>query len=148
MSCLKKLLHSFMTTCHVKELMENNYEFVQDEKTGTDALENVMPPEIPLRSQFNLISEHLISNISRQPDFTCITYLNLFNNCIRRIEALDELINLQTLILSFNQIESIQGLTTQKFLVRLDLNHNFIRVVENLESQESLEFLDLRHNWI
>lgn len=134
MSCVKKLLHSFMTNCHVRELMENNFEFMQDEKTGTDALENVMPPEIPLRSQFNQISEHLVANISRQADFTSITYLNLFNNCIRRIEALDELANLQTLILSFNQIEQIQGLTQNKFLVRLDLNHNFIRQIENLES--------------
>jgi hypothetical protein len=25
---LKKMLHSFMTFCHVRELMENNFQFV------------------------------------------------------------------------------------------------------------------------
>jgi hypothetical protein len=30
--------------------MDNNYEFVEDEKTGQAAIENSMPPEIPLRS--------------------------------------------------------------------------------------------------
>lgn len=40
-----------MTTCHVKELMENQYEFIEDEPTSS--LESAMAPEIPLRSQFN-----------------------------------------------------------------------------------------------
>lgn len=53
-----------MTTCHVRELMENNYEFVDEDKTGQGLLENQLPPEIPLRSQLNFISEHLIVNIS------------------------------------------------------------------------------------
>lgn len=34
LSCIKKILHSFMTMCHVKELMENNYEFLDEDKTG------------------------------------------------------------------------------------------------------------------
>jgi hypothetical protein len=50
MGCLKRSLHSFMNTCHIQELMDNNYEFVEDEKTGQAAIENSMPPEIPLRS--------------------------------------------------------------------------------------------------
>lgn len=65
--------------------MENNFDFLEEEKSGNVAIENSMPPEIPLRSQFNQISEHLIINISRKRDFTTITYLNLFNNCIRKI---------------------------------------------------------------
>ena len=28
MACVKKMLHSFMTFCHVRELMENNFQFV------------------------------------------------------------------------------------------------------------------------
>jgi hypothetical protein len=50
MGCLKKSLHNFMSQCHIKELMENNFEFTEDDKTGQAAIENSMPPEIPLRS--------------------------------------------------------------------------------------------------
>jgi Leucine-rich repeat (LRR) protein len=69
-----------------------------------------MPPEIPLRSQFDYISEHIIVNLSRQRDLTKIVYLNLFNNKIKRITNLEGLPNLTTLILSFNEIEEIEGL--------------------------------------
>jgi len=30
--------------------MDNHYEFLKDDKTGAAAIENLMPPEIPLRS--------------------------------------------------------------------------------------------------
>jgi len=36
MSCLKKMLHAFMTTCHVKELMDNQYEFEDDDNLSLD----------------------------------------------------------------------------------------------------------------
>ena len=89
-----------MMKCHVKELMDNNYEFLENKKVVT--IEDSMPPEILLRSQFSAMNENLIINISRQKDLTKIVYLNLFNNCIRSIEALDGLVNLEILILSFN----------------------------------------------
>ena len=73
------------------------------------------------------MSEHLVIHVSRQRDFSQITYLNLFNNCIRKIQSLDQLTSLETLILSYNQIEQIQGLGTCQSLQKLDLNHNFIR---------------------
>ena len=73
-----------------------------------------MPPEIPLRSQFDYISEHIIVNLSRQRDLTKIVYLNLFNNKIKRITNLEGLPNLTTLILSFNEIEEIEGLNNNK----------------------------------
>ena len=56
--------------------------------------------------------------------------------------------NLLTLILSFNEIEEIEGLTANTKLRKLDLNHNFIRQVKNMQSQTQLVYLDLRHNWI
>ena len=61
-------------------------------------------------------------------------YLNLFNNKIKKIESLQGLTNLQTLILSFNEIEELDGLSNNKALKKLDLNHNFIKVIQNLES--------------
>lgn len=32
MNYVKKPLHTFMTKCHVKELMDNNYEFLENKK--------------------------------------------------------------------------------------------------------------------
>jgi len=86
-----------------------------------------MAPEILLRSQFDCITEHIIVNMSRQNDLTKILYLNLFNNKIKCITNLDGLPNLATLILSFNEIEQIEGLNNNPQLKRLELNHNFIR---------------------
>jgi Leucine-rich repeat (LRR) protein len=48
--------------------------------------------------------------VAQQTDLTKITYLNLFNNRIKNITSLDSLINLTTLVLSFNEIETIEGL--------------------------------------
>jgi len=86
-----------------------------------------MAPEIPLRSQFDCITEQIIVNMSRQNDLAKIVYLNLFNNKIKSITNLDGLPNLATLILSFNEIEQIEGLNNNPLLRRLELNHNFIR---------------------
>ena len=48
MGCLKRPLHNFMIMSHIKELMDHNYEFSEDQ--GAAAVENSMPPEIPMRS--------------------------------------------------------------------------------------------------
>lgn len=76
-------------------------------------------------------------------------YLNLFSNRIKKIKCLDKLVNLNTLILSFNEIEQIEGLPVEcKALKRLDLNHNFIRRIEGLEGKSALQNLNLTNNWI
>ena len=97
-----------------------------------------MPPEIPVRSKVDEISEYIITNVSREKDFSQIVYLNLFSNRIKKIKNLEKLVNLNTLILSFNEIEIIEGLNECKVLKRLDLNHNFIRRIENLEDKQNL----------
>ena len=51
------------------------------------------------------------------------------------MEALDGLVNLEILILSFNQIQEIKGLTKNENLVRLEINNNFIRKID-----DSLQF--------
>ena len=53
-----------------------------------------MPPEIPMRSQIEQITQDIIINISRERDLDRIIYLNLFNNKIKKIENLDNLVNL------------------------------------------------------
>ena len=125
MGCLKRPLHNFMITAHIKELMENNYEFSED--SGATAVENSLPPEIPMRSLLECITDNLISRVSREHDISRIVYLNLFNNKIKKIECMQSLPNLLTLILSFNEIENVEGLTQNTKLRKLDLNHNFIR---------------------
>ena len=107
-----------------------------------------MPPEIPVRSKIDEISEFIVTNVSRERDFGQIVYLNLFSNRIKKIKHLERLTNLNTLILSFNEIEVIEGLTECKVLKRLDLNHNFIRRIESLEGKSNLQSLNLTNNWI
>jgi Leucine-rich repeat (LRR) protein len=98
-----------------------------------------MPPDIPIRSKIEEITEPIVHNISRELDPTLIVYLNLFSNRIKKIKALEKLVNLNTLILSFNEIETIEGLPNDsKSLKRLDLNHNFIRKIEGLEGKGNL----------
>ena len=46
--------------------MDNNYEFNED--SGAAAVENSMPPEIPMRSVITLIEDDLISRVSRESD--------------------------------------------------------------------------------
>ena len=86
-----------------------------------------MPPEIPLRSQLDKMKLDSIINISREKDLSKIVYLNLFNNKIKKIECLQQLLNLETLILAFNEIDVIEGLECNNKLKKLDLGHNFIR---------------------
>jgi hypothetical protein len=151
MGCLKKTIVNFMRSCHIEELLNNNYQFLDDETTNSAqlAIENSMPPDIPVRSKVDDINETLIVNICRDPDFMQITYLNLFSNRIKKIKCLEKLLNLQTLILSFNEIEQIEGLPIEgRALRRLDLNHNFIRRIEGLDSKAALQNLNLTNNWI
>lgn len=151
MGCLKKTLVNFMRSCHIEELLLNQYQFLDDETTNSAqlAIENSMPPDIPIRSKIDEITDIIVQNVSREQDFTLIVYLNLFSNRIKKIKGLDKLVNLNTLILSFNEIEQIEGLPAEgKALKRLDLNHNFIRRIEGLESKCNLQHLNLTNNWI
>jgi len=107
-----------------------------------------MPPEIPIRSKIDEITDFILQNVSREKDFTSIVYLNLFCNRIKKMKCLEKLVNLNTLILSFNEIEVMEGIPEAKNLKRLDLNHNFIRKIENLEGKGNLQSLNLTNNWI
>lgn len=69
-----------------------------------------MPPEILIRSQVEEISERIITSLCRDTNFENILYLNLFDNKIKKMKGLSQLVNLKTLILSFNEIEEIEGI--------------------------------------
>jgi len=96
MGCLKKTIVNFMRSCHIEELLNNNYQFLDEETTNSAqlAIENSMPPDIPIRSKVDDINETLITNICREPDPSIIIYLNLFSNRIKKIKCLEKLVNL------------------------------------------------------
>lgn len=62
MGCLKKTLVNFMRSCHIEELMNNQYQFLDDETTNSAqlAIENSMPPDIPIRSKIDEITEAMV----------------------------------------------------------------------------------------
>ncbi len=91
------------------------------------AVEDSMPPEIPSRSQFNEITIDIIKNISREFNLSNITYLNLFNNNLKKIWEINSLNNLKILILSFNMIEEIEDLQNCNFLIKIDLHNNYLK---------------------
>lgn len=149
MGCLKKSLYQIMVRFHIKELMENYYEFQEDDQNSAKtAVEDSLPPDIPLRSQIDYMNEDLIRSVCRERNLDNISYLNLFNNKIKKMQGLSRLKNLKTLILSFNEIEEIDDLDNCTQLTKLDLHNNFIRQVKNLDGKDLMAYLDLTHNWI
>ena len=76
-----------------------------------------------------------------------LTYLNLSANRIRRIENLNCLPRIKTLILSFNQIMRIEGFeNVAKTLETVDLDHNQIRKIEGMSGLHNLRSLKLENN--
>ena len=70
-------------------------------------------------------------------------------NCgIKKIEGLEKLENLTTLILFINEIPRIKGLETLTELKKLDLSSNMIEKIEGLDNMVSLESLNLSSNKI
>jgi len=66
--------------------MENQFEFAEDDQnSGQTAIENSMPPDIVLRSQVDGMDEGIIRNLCRENNVQNITYINLFNNKIKKI---------------------------------------------------------------
>ena len=94
------------------------------------------------------MSEDLIRSVCRDRNLGNISYLNLFNNKIKKMQGLSQLKNLKTLILAFNEIEEIDDFSGCTQLTKLDLHNNFIRQVRNLDGKELITYLDLTHNWI
>jgi len=61
-----------------------------------------MPPEISIRSTLTEMNDAIIKSVCKEQNLSNITYLNLFNNSIKRIAGLTMTPNLKILILSFN----------------------------------------------
>lgn len=148
MASIKNLLSKFLRSCHIQELIDNNFKFPEEDNTVKTAIEDSLPPEIPNRTKYDEITEDLIQTYARETKFDFIKYLNLFNNNIKQIKNLEKLVNLTTLVLSFNEIKEIEGLESCKNLRHLDLNHNFISKIAGISTLSDLNVLNLANNWI
>lgn len=92
----------------------------------------------------------LIIMLSGENDLRKIKSLNFYSksNKIKKIENLEECINLQSLTLCYNYITKIENLASLIKLKTLDLSENSIKKLENLNTLVSLEFLNLSGNLI
>lgn len=109
-SHLGRPLASFIDTC----------AFCCSGGRGTEAESAVvnMPPILPARPKMFLLSEKLIFETCRTDSSANIVYLNLHGNNIRKMDGFAVLSNLRTLILSFNEIQKIDGISGLCKLVR------------------------------
>jgi len=95
------------------------------------------------------VSKNNITRISAEfLNLVNVEYLNLSDNQISRLNNLNEMQNLKYLFLSKNKIRYIYGLTQLKSLICLDLSSNSIFKIENLKGLISLEYLNLNNNEI
>lgn len=61
MACIKSVLMKFLKSCHLQELIENNFKFPdEDSSNSKTAIENSLPPDIPNRTKFDEINEDVI----------------------------------------------------------------------------------------
>ena len=75
-----------------------------------------------------------------------VAYLE--GNAVKRIEGLDNLVNLRSLYLQENLICKIEGLECLINLVNLNLSDNQISVVEGLKNLTKLQNLQIKRNRI
>ena len=89
-----------------------------------------------------------LRKIEALDNYVNLNSLWLENNSIRQISGISHLEKLTMLYLQHNHIERIDGISTLVNLVTLNLSYNSITVIENLSGCTSLETLDLSNNMI
>lgn len=97
--------------------------------------------------ELDLYDNHL-KKIDGVEELVNLTKLDLSYNNIRKIEKLDKLVKLEYLYLCSNKISKIENLQAQVNLISLELGANRIRVIENLPAAENLKELHLATNKI
>lgn len=96
------------------------------------------------------INFNLIFKVSAEKDLKKIKKLDFYSksNKIKKIENLEDCVQLEELNLSYNYISKIENLSTLINLKTLDLSENSIKKIENLNNLGSLEHLNLSGNLI
>lgn len=106
-------------------------------------------PQLPNLPQIlHLDAKKLMDPSLRVCKFTELKVLNLHGRQLRRIapEAFDAIHGLETLLLSFNCIESLSAIPACDSLICLDLAHNLIQKVHHVVGFPMLRELDLSWN--
>eukprot|EP00434_Breviolum_minutum_P008456 symbB.v1.2.007461.t1/scaffold455.1/size335105/9 len=106
-------------------------------------------PQLPNLPQLQYLDgTKLMDPSTRLCKFTDLKVLNLHGRQLRRIDAnaFQQIQGLETLLLSFNCIESLSAIPTCNSLVTLDLAHNLIQKVHAVMGFPALRELDLSWN--
>ncbi|KAG1679410.1 hypothetical protein FOA52_007701 [Chlamydomonas sp. UWO 241] len=108
------------------------------------------PPSLEPRAQLGAVSDDALCAHTRvgASQLSGLTYLNLHNCLLKKIEALSGLRSLKVLVLTFNEITRIEGVSDLTALTRLDLAHNAVRRVEGIKGLGALLELDLSSNLV
>ncbi|XP_052183071.1 geranylgeranyl transferase type-2 subunit alpha 1 isoform X2 [Diospyros lotus] len=156
--------HDALTSCnktpdtnkfiHTEEVLElyndlmkldpRHSQFYMDEYSLV-SLQQVTSSLELLRSHCYLYKD---SSFSNNKSYICLKLCNL---SLSRMGSIEELLWVQMLDLSHNQLSSIEGLEAMQLLVCLNLSHNKIRNFSGLEPLKllkSLEVLDISYNEI
>jgi len=106
--------------------------------------------EFVLNNRLNLSNRGIkdITDIEGLENLIELQSLNLSNNQISEIKGLEKLVNLRTLKLEGNQISEIKGLGTLTNLTFLRLRKNQISEIKGVETLINLTYLDLSFNKI
>lgn len=115
------------------------------------------PPRPEARAKLYMVSdETLTKHVSPAdpspsvsvPALANLTYLNLHDCGLRRIEGLSGLREVRTLLLTFNELSRMENLADLPLLHRLDLGHNALKRVEGIKGLTTLLHLDLSSNQV
>ena len=129
-----------------------NHEGVPQE-VSQNRLQNVLQHSEPQRCALSalqrLLADQQSRRVHRYPhSYQGLKVLYLEGNAFKKIEGLENLVNLRCLYLQENLISKIEGLDTLVNLVNLNLSDNQISKVEGLSALTKLQNLQLKRNRI
>ena len=102
--------------------------------------------KLPQRPKLLQLTENAALASAKVETMANVTHLNLHGMGLKKIEKLGACTNLETLILSCNEIHRVEGLGTLQHLETLELSFNSIRRIGTLSGLGSLKQLNLSNN--
>ena len=119
------------------------------EEAEVEALLSAAPLPTP-RTKLPVLSEQLLGSfLGPGRPLAALVSLNLHNCGLRRIEGLAGLRDsLRELVLTYNEISRVEGVSELTGLQRLDLGHNCLKKAEGIKGLAALVHLDLSSNQV
>ncbi|XP_065651763.1 leucine-rich repeat-containing protein 9 isoform X2 [Hydra vulgaris] len=106
-----------------------------------------MEPVVKSRPRLTFLTEELLLHQSGQTNLSKITVLNLHDCGLSRVKLLSSLQFLKRLVLSFNELTSINELNGMNSLEYLDVSFNQIESFEGLKIMPNISHLDITWNY-